>query len=63
MTLKVRFGHCFRGKLLFLFAQVTNTIKETSLKWFKDSKAATQAVYDQSSGVSTLTIPQVAALE
>lgn len=39
--------------------QVTNTNKETSLKWFKEGAEVTQVVYDQSSGVSTLTIPQV----
>lgn len=39
--------------------QVTNTNKDTSLKWFKEGSAVTQAVYDQSSGVSTLTITQV----
>lgn len=38
---------------------MTNTNKDTSLKWFKEDRAATQAVYDQSSGDSSLTIPQV----
>uniref|UniRef100_A0A3B5BB06 Myomesin 3 n=1 Tax=Stegastes partitus TaxID=144197 RepID=A0A3B5BB06_9TELE len=42
-----------------LLTQVTNTNKDTSLKWFKEGTAVTQFVYDQSSGVSTLTIPQV----
>ncbi|KAA8591786.1 hypothetical protein FQN60_017160 [Etheostoma spectabile] len=43
--------------------KVTNTNKDTSLKWFKDGVAVTQLVYEQSSGVSTLTIPQVTKKE
>lgn len=39
--------------------QVTNTSKDTSLRWFKDGVEVTQVVYDPSSGFSTLTIPQV----
>lgn len=42
-----------------LHTQVTNTNKDTSLKWFKEDRPVTQAVYDQSSGDSSLTIPQV----
>ncbi|XP_034730713.1 myomesin-3 isoform X2 [Etheostoma cragini] len=43
--------------------KVTNTNKDTSLKWFKEGVAVTQLVYEQSSGVSTLTIPQVTKKE
>ncbi|XP_077431645.1 myomesin-3 isoform X2 [Vanacampus margaritifer] len=39
--------------------KVTNTSKDSSLKWFKDGGAVTQADYDPQSGVSALTIPQV----
>ena len=38
--------------------QVTNTNKDTSLKWSKDGAAVT-IEYDKSSGVSALTIPEV----
>ncbi|XP_067365957.1 myomesin-3 isoform X1 [Channa argus] len=44
---------------LVMKCKVTNTNKDTSLKWFKDGMEVTQIVYDQSLGVSTLTIPQV----
>ncbi|XP_045900459.1 myomesin-3 [Micropterus dolomieu] len=47
---------------LIIKCKVTNTNKDTSLKWFKDG-VMTQVVYDQSSGVSTLTIPQVTKKE
>lgn len=42
-----------------LLPQVTNTNKDTSLKWFKDNRPLSQDVYDQASGLSTLTITQV----
>lgn len=42
-----------------LHTQVTNTNKDTSLKWFKEDRPVTQAVYDRSSGDSSLTIPKV----
>ncbi|XP_008278820.1 myomesin-3 [Stegastes partitus] len=48
---------------LIIKCKVTNTNKDTSLKWFKEGTAVTQFVYDQSSGVSTLTIPQVTKKE
>ncbi|XP_047454895.1 myomesin-3 [Mugil cephalus] len=48
---------------LIIKCQVTNTNKDTSLKWVKDGMELTQVVYDQSSGVSTLTIPQVTKKE
>uniref|UniRef100_A0AAQ4NV29 Myomesin 3 n=1 Tax=Gasterosteus aculeatus aculeatus TaxID=481459 RepID=A0AAQ4NV29_GASAC len=44
---------------LIIKCKVTNTNKDTSLKWLKDGAAVSRFVYDQSSGVSTLTIPQV----
>ncbi|XP_037641548.1 myomesin-3 [Sebastes umbrosus] len=44
---------------LIIKCKVTNTKKDTSLKWFKDGAALTQVAHDQSSGVSTLTIQQV----
>ncbi|XP_070767678.1 myomesin-3 [Enoplosus armatus] len=47
---------------LIIKCKVTNTNKDTSLKWFKEG-VVTQAVYDRSSGVSTLTIPQVTKKE
>ncbi|XP_044064347.1 myomesin-3 isoform X2 [Siniperca chuatsi] len=47
---------------LIIKCKVTNTNKDTSLKWFKEG-VVTQVVYDQSSGVSTLTIPQVTKKE
>lgn len=43
----------------YVYTQVTNTNKDTSLKWFKEGVVVTQVVSDQSSGVSSLTIPQV----
>ncbi|XP_076593460.1 myomesin-3 [Chaetodon auriga] len=48
---------------LIIKCKVTNTNKDTSLKWFKEGMAVTQVAYDQSSGVSTLTIPQVTKKE
>ncbi|XP_042346235.1 myomesin-3 [Plectropomus leopardus] len=39
--------------------KVTNTNKDTTLKWFKEGATVTKVVYDQSSGVSMLTIPQI----
>ncbi|KAM7421303.1 hypothetical protein PAMA_015448 [Pampus argenteus] len=48
---------------LIIKCKVTNINKDTSLKWFKDGKEVTQVVYEQSSGVSTLTIPQVTKKE
>ncbi|XP_061676890.1 myomesin-3 isoform X2 [Syngnathoides biaculeatus] len=39
--------------------KVTNTTKDSTLKWFKDGVAVKQADYDHPSGVSALTIPQV----
>ncbi|XP_062255192.1 myomesin-3 [Platichthys flesus] len=44
---------------LIIKCKVTNTNKDTSLKWFKGGVEVKQQLYDQSSGVSTLTIPQV----
>lgn len=52
-------GHFYFSYCVFFHTQVTNKNKDTSLRWFKDGVAVTQVVYDQSSGVSTLTIPQV----
>ncbi|KAI4811453.1 hypothetical protein KUCAC02_014362, partial [Chaenocephalus aceratus] len=48
---------------LVIKCKVTNTHKDTSVKWFKEGVAVTQVVYDQSSGVSTLTIPQATKKE
>ncbi|XP_026173045.1 myomesin-3 [Mastacembelus armatus] len=48
---------------LIIKCKVTNTNKDTSLKWFKEGVELNQIVYDQSSGVSTLTIPQVTKKE
>ncbi|XP_068426243.1 myomesin-3 [Clinocottus analis] len=48
---------------LIIKCKVTNTNKDTSLKWFKEGAAVTRVVYDQTSGVSTLTIPQVTKKE
>ncbi|XP_073341600.1 myomesin-3 [Pagrus major] len=48
---------------LIIKCKVTNTNKDTSLKWFKEGTAVTPVVYDQSSGVSTLTITQVTKKE
>ncbi|KAM8846165.1 myomesin-3 isoform 1-T1 [Synchiropus picturatus] len=44
---------------VILKCKVTNTNKETTLKWFKDSKEVTQIVYDQKSGVSSFTISKI----
>lgn len=44
---------------LTIRCKVTNTNKDTSLKWFKEGAEVKQVAYDRSSGVSTLTIPQV----
>ncbi|XP_035528933.1 myomesin-3 [Morone saxatilis] len=48
---------------LIIKCKVTNTNKDTSLKWFKEGVAVTQVEYDQSSGTSTLTISQVTKKE
>ncbi|XP_070691358.1 myomesin-3 [Pempheris klunzingeri] len=48
---------------LIIKCKVTNTNKDTSLKWFKEGVAVTQVEYEQSSGVSTLNIPQVTKKE
>ncbi|XP_041798194.1 myomesin-3 [Chelmon rostratus] len=48
---------------LIIKCKVTNTRKDTSLQWFKEGVAVTQVMYEQSSGVSTLTIPQVTKKE
>ncbi|XP_029306718.1 LOW QUALITY PROTEIN: myomesin-3 [Cottoperca gobio] len=48
---------------LIIKCKVTNTNKDTSLKWFKEGVAVTKVVYEQSSGLSTLTIPQVTQKE
>ncbi|XP_030606297.1 myomesin-3-like [Archocentrus centrarchus] len=48
---------------LIMKCKVTNTKKETSLKWFKDGLEVTQVAYDPSSGVSMLTVPQVTKKE
>ncbi|XP_077455423.1 myomesin-3 [Stigmatopora argus] len=39
--------------------KVTNTTKDSKLKWFKDGAAVTQVDYDYPSGSSALTIPQM----
>ncbi|XP_061145859.1 myomesin-3 [Syngnathus typhle] len=39
--------------------KVTNTTKDSTLKWFKDGVAVSQTDYDHPSGVSALTITQV----
>uniref|UniRef100_A0A8D2ZNG6 Myomesin 3 n=1 Tax=Scophthalmus maximus TaxID=52904 RepID=A0A8D2ZNG6_SCOMX len=44
---------------LVIKCKVTNTNKDTSLKWFKGGVEVSQVVYNQSSGASTFTIPQV----
>ncbi|KAK0142941.1 Myomesin-3 [Merluccius polli] len=44
---------------LVIRCKVTNLNKDSSLKWFKDGAPLTPTVYDPSSGVSTLSIPQV----
>ncbi|KAM4600603.1 myomesin-3 [Polymixia lowei] len=48
---------------LIMKCKVTNVNKDTKLKWFKDGVEVTQVVYDQSSGLSTLTVPQVTKKE
>ncbi|KAF3839405.1 hypothetical protein F7725_018122 [Dissostichus mawsoni] len=48
---------------LVIKCKVTNIKKDTSVKWFKEGVVVTQVMYDQSSGVSTLTIPQVTKKE
>ncbi|CAJ1062752.1 myomesin-3 [Xyrichtys novacula] len=48
---------------LIMKCKVTNTNKDTTLKWFKEGVGLTQVEYVQSSGVSTLTIPQVTKKE
>ncbi|KAM6994920.1 myomesin-3 isoform 1-T1 [Tautogolabrus adspersus] len=48
---------------LIIKCKVTNTNKDTTLKWFKGSVALTQVVYDQPSGVCTLTVSQVTKKE
>ncbi|XP_060906102.1 myomesin-3 [Labrus mixtus] len=48
---------------LIMKCKVTNTNKDTTLKWFKESAALTQVVYDQPSGVCTLSVPQVTKKE
>ncbi|XP_056299524.1 M-protein, striated muscle isoform X2 [Pseudoliparis swirei] len=48
---------------LIMKCKVTNTNKDTSLKWFKEGAAVPRVVYDPASGVSTLTIPQVTKKE
>ncbi|XP_076016919.1 myomesin-3 [Genypterus blacodes] len=45
---------------LIIKCKITNTSKDTTLKWFKEGAEVTPAtVYDKPSGLSTLTIPQV----
>ncbi|XP_061631446.1 myomesin-3 isoform X1 [Phyllopteryx taeniolatus] len=39
--------------------KVTNTTKDSTLRWFKDGVAMTQTDYDHPSGVSAITMPQV----
>ncbi|KAG7216849.1 hypothetical protein INR49_001503 [Caranx melampygus] len=48
---------------LIIKCKVTNTTKDTTLKWFKEGTEIKQVVYEQSSGVSTLTIAQVTKKE
>nr|XP_020445778.1 myomesin-3-like [Monopterus albus] len=48
---------------LIIKCKVTNTNKDTSLKWFKEGVPLNRVVYDQSSGVSTLTLPQITKKE
>lgn len=48
---------------LIIKCKVTNTNKDTTLKWFKEGVAVTQFEYDRSSGASVLTIPQVTKKE
>ncbi|XP_072316366.1 myomesin-3 [Eucyclogobius newberryi] len=44
---------------LVIKCKVTNTTKETTLKWFKEGAEMKEVVYDQTSGLSSFTIPQV----
>ncbi|XP_028281957.1 myomesin-3 isoform X2 [Parambassis ranga] len=44
---------------LIIQCKVTNTNKDTSLRWFKDGVEVNEAVYEKSSGNSTLTFSQV----
>ncbi|XP_012730505.2 myomesin-3 [Fundulus heteroclitus] len=48
---------------LTIQCKVTNTSKDTSFKWFKDGVEIKDIAYDQTSGVSSLTIPQVTKKE
>ncbi|XP_015230877.1 PREDICTED: myomesin-3-like [Cyprinodon variegatus] len=48
---------------LIIQCKVTNTSKDTSLKWFKDGVEVKDFDYDQTSGVSSLIIPQVTKKE
>ncbi|XP_033837683.1 myomesin-3 [Periophthalmus magnuspinnatus] len=45
--------------VLVIKCKVTNTTKETTLKWFKEGKELKEAVYDPASGLSSFTVPQV----
>lgn len=44
---------------LVIKCKVTNTTKDSILKWFKGGSELKGVVYDQTSGVSSFTIPQV----
>ncbi|XP_037532742.1 myomesin-3 [Nematolebias whitei] len=44
---------------LIIKCKVTNTKKDTTLKWFKDKVEMKAFVYDQTSGISSVSIPQV----
>ncbi|MEQ2290811.1 hypothetical protein AMECASPLE_006752, partial [Ameca splendens] len=48
---------------LIIQCKVTNTSKDTSFKWFKDGVEIKDFAYDQTSGVCSLTIPQVTKKE
>uniref|UniRef100_A0AAV2MA16 Ig-like domain-containing protein n=1 Tax=Knipowitschia caucasica TaxID=637954 RepID=A0AAV2MA16_KNICA len=48
---------------LVIKCTVTNTNKDTKLKWFKDGKEMKQVVWDQTSGLSSLTVSQVSQEE
>lgn len=48
---------------LVIRCKVTNTNKDTTLKWFKEGVELNQIVYDRTSGVSSFTIPQVTKQE
>uniref|UniRef100_A0A3Q3EVU2 Myomesin 3 n=1 Tax=Labrus bergylta TaxID=56723 RepID=A0A3Q3EVU2_9LABR len=56
-------GHFYLRCVISPHTQVTNTNKDTTLKWFKESAALTQVVYDHASGVCTLSVPQVTKKE